>query len=73
MAEQRRSDASGTLVFVTTDGLIDQIGGPKEIAFGKRRMREAICAIASHRRRRSARPCRMRTGTGKARSADATT
>lgn len=33
-----------TLVFVTTDGLIDQIGGPKEIAFGKRRMREAICA-----------------------------
>ncbi|HBD35013.1 MAG TPA: protein-serine/threonine phosphatase, partial [Cupriavidus sp.] len=35
---------SGTLVFVTTDGLIDQIGGPKEIAFGKRRMREAICA-----------------------------
>ena len=35
---------TGTLVFVTTDGLIDQIGGPKEIAFGKRRMREAICA-----------------------------
>ena len=34
---------TGTLVFVTTDGLIDQIGGPKEIAFGKRRMREAIC------------------------------
>ncbi|PLP98943.1 SpoIIE family protein phosphatase [Cupriavidus pauculus] len=34
---------AGTLVFVTTDGLIDQIGGPKEIAFGKRRMREAIC------------------------------
>lgn len=35
---------TGTLVFVTTDGLIDQIGGPKEIAFGKRRMRDAICA-----------------------------
>jgi len=35
---------AGTLVFVTTDGLIDQIGGPREIAFGKRRMREAICA-----------------------------
>lgn len=35
---------TGTLVFVTTDGLIDQIGGPREIAFGKRRMREAICA-----------------------------
>lgn len=35
---------TGTLVFVTTDGLVDQIGGPREIAFGKRRMREAICA-----------------------------
>jgi len=35
---------TGTLVFVTTDGLIDQIGGPKEIAFGKRRMCEAIRA-----------------------------
>lgn len=34
----------GTLMFVTTDGLIDQIGGPKEIAFGKRRVREAIYA-----------------------------
>ncbi|WP_454739744.1 SpoIIE family protein phosphatase [Cupriavidus necator] len=33
---------SGCVVFVTTDGLIDQIGGPKDIAFGKRRMREAI-------------------------------
>ncbi|WP_043354444.1 SpoIIE family protein phosphatase [Cupriavidus basilensis] len=31
-----------SVVFVTTDGLIDQIGGPKEIAFGKRRIREAI-------------------------------
>jgi serine phosphatase RsbU (regulator of sigma subunit) len=44
VAQQRRPHPSGTLVFVTTDGLIDQIGGPKEIAFGKRRMREAICA-----------------------------
>ncbi|MFJ1252074.1 SpoIIE family protein phosphatase [Cupriavidus sp. CuC1] len=34
----------GSVVFVTTDGLIDQIGGPKEIAFGKRRIREAIRA-----------------------------
>lgn len=33
-----------TVAFVTTDGLIDQIGGPREISFGKRRMREAICA-----------------------------
>ena len=32
----------GCLVFVTTDGLIDQIGGPKAIAFGKRRVRELI-------------------------------
>ncbi len=34
----------GTLVFVTTDGLIDQIGGARDIAFGKRRVREAILA-----------------------------
>jgi len=35
---------AGTLVFVTTDGLIDQIGGARDIAFGKRRVREAILA-----------------------------
>jgi serine phosphatase RsbU (regulator of sigma subunit) len=34
----------GTVVFASTDGLVDQIGGPKEIAFGKRRIREAIVA-----------------------------
>ncbi len=28
----------GTLLFATTDGLIDQIGGPRRIAFGKRRI-----------------------------------
>jgi len=33
---------SGTLVFVSTDGLIDQIGGPRGIAFGKRRVRESL-------------------------------
>ena len=32
----------GSLVFLTTDGLIDQIGGPKAIAFGKRRIRDAL-------------------------------
>ncbi|WP_454725351.1 MULTISPECIES: SpoIIE family protein phosphatase [Cupriavidus] len=36
--------APGSVVFVTTDGLVDQIGGPKEIAFGKRRIREAVRA-----------------------------
>jgi serine phosphatase RsbU (regulator of sigma subunit) len=35
---------AGTLVFVTTDGLIDQIGGARDIAFGKRRVREAVLA-----------------------------
>lgn len=35
---------SGSLVFVATDGLIDQIGGPKAIAFGKRRVRELLLA-----------------------------
>ncbi len=32
----------GTLVFVTTDGLIDQVGGPRAIAFGKKRVRELL-------------------------------
>lgn len=35
---------AGSLVFVTTDGLIDQIGGPKAIAFGKRRIRDILMA-----------------------------
>lgn len=38
--------APDTLVFVTTDGLIDQIGGPKSIAFGKRRVRELLTTHA---------------------------
>lgn len=33
---------AGSLVFVTTDGLIDQIGGSRGIAFGKRRLREVL-------------------------------
>ena len=32
----------GCLLFITTDGLTDQIGGPKRIAFGKRRTFETI-------------------------------
>ena len=39
--------APGSLLFVTTDGLVDQIGGPKEIAFGKRRIRECLMAQRS--------------------------
>lgn len=31
-----------SLVFVSTDGLIDQIGGPRGIALGKRRLRELL-------------------------------
>jgi serine phosphatase RsbU (regulator of sigma subunit) len=34
----------GSLVFVTTDGLIDQVGGAKAIAFGKRRIRDLLVA-----------------------------
>lgn len=34
----------GSVLFVSTDGLIDQIGGEKEIAFGKRRIRNGIAA-----------------------------
>ncbi|WP_395399754.1 SpoIIE family protein phosphatase [Pseudoduganella sp. UC29_106] len=36
--------APGSMVFVTTDGLTDQIGGPKAIAYGKRRVREQLLA-----------------------------
>ncbi|MGV7207701.1 SpoIIE family protein phosphatase [Oxalobacteraceae bacterium A2-2] len=36
--------APGTLLFLTTDGLIDQIGGSKDIAYGKRRMRDVLLA-----------------------------
>jgi phosphoserine phosphatase RsbU/P len=35
---------AGTIIVATTDGMVDQIGGPKHIAFGKRRVREAILA-----------------------------
>jgi serine phosphatase RsbU (regulator of sigma subunit) len=34
----------GSVMFITTDGLIDQIGGPRKIAFGKRRACDAILA-----------------------------
>jgi len=33
---------AGTVLFITTDGLVDQIGGPKEIAYGKRRIRTVL-------------------------------
>jgi serine phosphatase RsbU (regulator of sigma subunit) len=36
--------APGSLLFITTDGLIDQIGGPREIAYGKRRIRDVLLA-----------------------------
>jgi serine phosphatase RsbU (regulator of sigma subunit) len=36
--------AEGSLLFLTTDGLIDQIGGVKDIAYGKRRMRDVLLA-----------------------------
>ena len=32
----------GSLLFVSTDGIIDQIGGPRKIAFGKRRALDLI-------------------------------
>lgn len=35
---------TGTLLFGLSDGLVDQIGGPKRIAFGKRRLWEAVLA-----------------------------
>jgi len=36
-----------SLMFIATDGLIDQIGGPKRIAFGKRKAFETIIAHRS--------------------------
>jgi len=38
----------GSLVFITTDGLIDQVGSPRAIAFGKRRVRELLLAQREH-------------------------
>lgn len=37
----------GTALYLTTDGLIDQLGGPKHIAFGKRRLRELLRETAA--------------------------
>jgi len=34
--------APGTRLYLTTDGVIDQIGGAKNIAFGKKRFREIV-------------------------------
>ncbi|MEI2417187.1 SpoIIE family protein phosphatase [Orrella sp. JC864] len=42
--EQALQLPPGTLLFATTDGLTDQIGGPKNIAFGRRRACQAILA-----------------------------
>lgn len=38
---------TGSLVFVTTDGLVDQVGGPRAIAFGKRRLCELLLRLAN--------------------------
>ena len=42
--ETRAELPAGSLMFITTDGLTDQIGGPRRIAFGKRRACEVILA-----------------------------
>ena len=33
-------------MYITTDGIIDQIGGPKQIAFGKKRLKKVIMDAA---------------------------
>lgn len=38
----------GCLVFITTDGLIDQVGGPRAIALGKRRIGEGLLRHRDH-------------------------
>jgi len=35
---------AGTMICISTDGLIDQIGGKKRMAFGKKRLKEALLA-----------------------------
>ncbi|MEO7324431.1 MAG: SpoIIE family protein phosphatase [Dokdonella sp.] len=35
----------GSTLCIATDGMIDQIGGPRQIAFGKRRFRAAMLAL----------------------------
>ncbi|WP_341958611.1 SpoIIE family protein phosphatase [Pseudomonas sp. RC10] len=49
----------GSLMFIATDGLVDQIGGPKRIAFGKRK---AFDALLQHRREASAAICEALQG-----------
>lgn len=39
---QNLAIAPDSLLLVTTDGLVDQIGGQKEIAYGKRRIRDSM-------------------------------
>ncbi|NYT24160.1 SpoIIE family protein phosphatase [Alcaligenaceae bacterium] len=39
---QRTELAAGAILCCCTDGLIDQIGGPKNISYGKRRLRQAL-------------------------------
>lgn len=39
--------AAGAIVMTATDGIIDQIGGPRNIAFGKQRLRKALLAHQS--------------------------
>jgi serine phosphatase RsbU (regulator of sigma subunit) len=34
--------SDGAMVMIATDGIIDQIGGPKKIAYGKQRLRKAL-------------------------------
>lgn len=46
----------GSLLFISTDGLIDQIGGPRKIAFGKRR---ALNLIVEHRAQSPAAICEI--------------
>lgn len=43
-SNQQVATKPGTLFFMTTDGLVDQIGGPKKISFGKTRIRNNLLA-----------------------------
>jgi hypothetical protein len=69
----RRLDPAGSLLFLTTDGLIDQIGGARDIAYGKRRMRELLLAQRDAPAGDVAAACCATAQPGKAGSRAATT
>lgn len=45
-AEHEIRCSSGTIYYLVTDGILDQVGGPKGISFGNRRFRQLLAGLA---------------------------